>query len=358
VHPGGVGDPVDCRAEIPTFWLGDRPDTPVADAIPVMGWASTYAQLYDAIVDFDSDHPSEQVLDEFWGTVIPNPLPAIGAEVSVDGLYGTSFTRVSSGSVESPELGVLTYEGMRTVTPAASLATLPTMKRLGDATSSGAPAPAPAEVWQGKKLRGPFAKLQGFCAGTSAECVLAASDVAARLGQEEADVELDAMEPFRAANVVVRVNGSSADFHLAMQTAKGWFVHELGLVSDDATSGNWTGSASIPTLRYESLAPGVSPVIVVVTGTSGSAGEALPPEDYFQASKTELVVCGLGKASRVSCTAPSELSEWVTDAEGALTGYAFRYHLPGDGKLRIEHFAGAPDAEASKKLGTYLLEFP
>jgi hypothetical protein len=129
VHKAGKADPENCRPEIPAFWLGDSPDAPESDCIRVLGFASNYAQLYDAIQLFDRGKPGERYIDTFWGVVIPNPLPARGAKVKVRGRFGPSFTKASSGIVTDSAMGILTFEEMLTLQPAREPATLPGLKR-------------------------------------------------------------------------------------------------------------------------------------------------------------------------------------------------------------------------------------
>lgn len=122
VHPTGVADPEDCTAPVPAFWIGDRPDAAISDSLKVMGFASNYAQLYDAIHAFDR---GEQAFDAFWGQEIPNPLPAVGAKVSVTGKFGPTFAMSWSGTETDETMGILTFQSMQTLEPAAELATLP-----------------------------------------------------------------------------------------------------------------------------------------------------------------------------------------------------------------------------------------
>lgn len=126
VHAGGIADPEDCTAPVPAFWLGDRPDSALGDCVKVMGFASNYAQLYDAIHAMDR---GEQVFDTFWGMEIPNPLPAIGARVTVAGQYGTTFSMTTTGGETDETMGILTFRSMQTLEPATELATLPGVKR-------------------------------------------------------------------------------------------------------------------------------------------------------------------------------------------------------------------------------------
>jgi tetratricopeptide (TPR) repeat protein len=129
VHRGGIADPENCRAEIPAFWLGDRPDAAEADCIKVMGFASNFAQLFDAIRQADSQTPDEPYSDSFWGQIVPNPLPAAGAKVTVRGKYGPSFAKASSGAESNLTMGILDYVEHDVLEPAPELATLPGVKR-------------------------------------------------------------------------------------------------------------------------------------------------------------------------------------------------------------------------------------
>jgi hypothetical protein len=132
--PGAVpradkADPENCQSPIPAFWLGDSPDAPEADCIQVLGFASNFPQVYDAMLLFDRGKPGERYIDTFWGVALPNPLPTRGARVTVQGRLGTTFTKASSGVVSNPTMGVLTFEEMLTLEPARELATLAGLKR-------------------------------------------------------------------------------------------------------------------------------------------------------------------------------------------------------------------------------------
>jgi hypothetical protein len=136
VHETGKEDPEGCSPPIPAFWLCDTKDAPDKDCIKVMGWASNFAQLYDAIEAYDKekDKKKEDVeprTDNFWGVELPNPLPNAGAKVTVQGDYGTTFTRATSGAEADPIMGLITYEKIEYLEPPAEAATLPGMKKRG-----------------------------------------------------------------------------------------------------------------------------------------------------------------------------------------------------------------------------------
>ncbi len=131
VHKGGKADPEGCNPPIPAFWICDSKDAPEAECIKVMGWASNFAQIYDAIEAYDKKKNAEDVeaTDTFWGVKMPNPLPAAGAKVTVKGDYSTTFTRASMGAEADPIMGIMTYDEITYHEKPAELATLPGMKR-------------------------------------------------------------------------------------------------------------------------------------------------------------------------------------------------------------------------------------
>lgn len=134
VHKGGKGDEADCKAPVPTFSIADSKEEKT-DVIDVMGWASNYARLYDAIELLDKtpkDKQSEKdfqekMLDMMWQVPIPNPIPEIGAKVKVTGTYGVTFTKATSGAAANPKYGIMTVETVEYLEQPSKLATLPGM---------------------------------------------------------------------------------------------------------------------------------------------------------------------------------------------------------------------------------------
>lgn len=129
VHKGGVADPEGCRPPVPTFWIADSKDADVKDAIKVMGWASNYANIFDAIKEYDTGKEDASHSDTTWGVNLPKPLPAVGAKVRVKGGYSTDFSLSSGGLEADPILGILTYKEIEYLEQAPELATLPGVKR-------------------------------------------------------------------------------------------------------------------------------------------------------------------------------------------------------------------------------------
>ena len=132
VHKTGKGDKEGCKAPIPAFWIADEKGDE-KNAIKVMGWASNFAQVYDGIEKYSAKLPPgkepEVVKDEFWGQDIPNPIPNVGAKVSINGNYGVSFTKATSGVETDPLHGVLTANKITFIEPPTEEATLPGMKK-------------------------------------------------------------------------------------------------------------------------------------------------------------------------------------------------------------------------------------
>jgi hypothetical protein len=129
VHAAGKADPDGCKAAVPTFWIADSKDADLKESMKVMGWASNYAQIYEAIKEFDTGKEDAAYSDQTWGMALPNPLPEKGAKVKVEGTYSVNFTMASAGAEADPIMGILTYGKVDYLEPAADLATLPGVKR-------------------------------------------------------------------------------------------------------------------------------------------------------------------------------------------------------------------------------------
>ena len=128
VHKGGKADPEGCKPDVPAFWLCDKKSDKKDDCIKVLGWASNYAQLYDAIEEYEKDEEAEH-LDTFWGKPIPNPIPNVGANVTVTGRYTTTFTGSSTGTEADPIMGILSFQKIEYHEPPPEPALLPGMKK-------------------------------------------------------------------------------------------------------------------------------------------------------------------------------------------------------------------------------------
>jgi hypothetical protein len=133
VHKTGKGDKDDCKADIPAFWIADEKGDE-KNAIKVMGWASNFAQIFDAVEKYSkppSKNPkdNELVKDEFWAVDIPNPIPNVGAKVTVSGNFAVSFTKSTSGVETDPTHGIITYAKLNYLEPPPEPGTLPGMKQ-------------------------------------------------------------------------------------------------------------------------------------------------------------------------------------------------------------------------------------
>jgi hypothetical protein len=135
VHRTGKADPENCKPPIPAFWIADTKDAPLSESIKVMGWASNFAQLYDAIGDYkrlkldDKPPPDKLRQDELWGVAIPFPIPVKDAKVTVTGDYSTTFTKSSTGAEADPIMGLVTLDKITYLEPPTERATLPGMPK-------------------------------------------------------------------------------------------------------------------------------------------------------------------------------------------------------------------------------------
>lgn len=128
VHRTGQGDPDGCRPPIPAFWIGDSVDAKEEDSIKVMGWASNYANIYDAIKQYEKKD-AEPYNDVRFATPIPNPIPNKGAKVRLEGQFGTNYSRHTTGAETNPFMGILTLDKLEYLEPPSEPGTLPGMKK-------------------------------------------------------------------------------------------------------------------------------------------------------------------------------------------------------------------------------------
>jgi len=131
IHKTGKKDPEDCKTQIPTFWLsdvkGDKKQT-----IRVMGWASNFANVFDAWDKYKDlkDPPKELIKDELWAVDIPFPLPAVDDKVKITGHYGVNFGRSSTGVEADPVNGIMNMDKIEYVEPIPPLpATFPQLDK-------------------------------------------------------------------------------------------------------------------------------------------------------------------------------------------------------------------------------------
>jgi hypothetical protein len=131
VHKIGKKDPDDCKSEIPSFWIADNKGDKAGQKIRVLGWASNFANVSEAMDKYkglkdppkhaekpdNAGKPGYLVQDEVWNSDIPYPIPGIGERVKVTGHYGMISTKASSGLVSDPQSGVLTYSSLEVLEP-------------------------------------------------------------------------------------------------------------------------------------------------------------------------------------------------------------------------------------------------
>jgi hypothetical protein len=132
VHKTGKADVAECKTEPPTFYIADEKGE-AKDMIPVMGWASNFAQIFSAIEEIDKAPKGKErevkVNDEFWGMELPNPVPNVGAKVKVTGTYGVTFTKATGGAAANPKYGILSVETVEYLEPPPEKAYLPGMRK-------------------------------------------------------------------------------------------------------------------------------------------------------------------------------------------------------------------------------------
>ncbi len=120
-----------CDSPVPTFWIADSKDEKT-EMVAVMGWASNFAGIWDAIEEYDKATTVEKLkevkVEDSFGKLIPNPLPAVGAKVKVTGTYGVTWTGASSGSAAEPKFGIMGVQTIEVLEQAPELSNLPYRK--------------------------------------------------------------------------------------------------------------------------------------------------------------------------------------------------------------------------------------
>ncbi len=121
IHKVGKKDPDDClNVPIPSFYIADAKGDTKGAKIRVLGWAKNFASVFEAMEKYKNlkEPPKELYKDEVWMVDVPFPLPAVGAKVKVNGKYGYTFTKSSTGLVSDPKNGVMTYGTINVIEPA------------------------------------------------------------------------------------------------------------------------------------------------------------------------------------------------------------------------------------------------
>jgi hypothetical protein len=123
-HRVNTRDPEGCVREIPTFEIAD--EATASPRIKVMGWASSFANVYEAQLVYKGlvAAPPKLYEDDVWSVAVPFPLPAVGAKVRVTGRYGPAFRRPPR-IVTAPRDGIVTLTRVETLEPAKQPAALP-----------------------------------------------------------------------------------------------------------------------------------------------------------------------------------------------------------------------------------------
>ncbi|MBI5533430.1 MAG: hypothetical protein HY898_11990 [Deltaproteobacteria bacterium] len=128
VHKTGKGDPDGCKPPIPAFWIADeKGDT--KQMIKVMGFASNFAQIYDAIEKYKNAKDADPLVqDEFLAVPVPRPVPAVDGKIKITGNYSFAYTRATSGIETDPRFGIITYQKIEYLEKPPNPALLPGMK--------------------------------------------------------------------------------------------------------------------------------------------------------------------------------------------------------------------------------------
>ena len=121
IHSPNKATPSGCDPETPEFRIADAKDAS-APYVRVLGWASTFAQVNGAMLQYKRAG-AQPYYDALWNVVVPNPLPAVGAKVRVTGRYGARFA-LGPVTLRDPSHGIMTMKAIEWIEQAPAAATL------------------------------------------------------------------------------------------------------------------------------------------------------------------------------------------------------------------------------------------
>lgn len=343
IHPVGVADPYDCRSPIPTFWLADSPSAPESTWIPVMGWASNAANLYERALHEAEALGGEEYEDAHWGIEVPTF--SLGERVTVWGTYGKTFTKTSTGWARQPTTGILNYHESIEHEPGSERISLRSVftpwGQKKSPQGSGAYLPRNA---QKLALSGPFQQLEDYCAGpTRGACEFGEAILAEAL--QNPIVLLPAQGGFAEVRLFSQTVASRVTYLVALRTASGWFVADAGWFSEWSATSSASSAVSLRRLRFEPVEPKGSTVLSVRVTKESSDGE-------HQSETRELLVCHGGQSPSPTCFSPLIYSEH-TRVDEHESAYDLVPSFSFDGLLRLTPFWWS--GEEPEQSGSYQL---
>lgn len=121
-----------CNPPVPAFWIAETNTvTDTTELIKVVDWATNFAGIYSAIVEYDKESDPEKrpaiKVEDSYGKTIPNPIPAVGAKVKITGKYGKSYD-MSTSTIADPRFGIMAARSIEVIEQAPELGSLPYME--------------------------------------------------------------------------------------------------------------------------------------------------------------------------------------------------------------------------------------
>jgi hypothetical protein len=217
------------------------------------------------------------------------------------------------------------------------------------------PAARPDELVAPAPLDGPHASLAAFCAAHAEAEPGAPCDPASALTPQLPPVAL--APPYR--ELALLITGFDETCSLALRTAEGWFVHE-GFTECKLMGGRWDRDVTFPAAALRDVVPGGAPALVVEilseeTFNDTPADAADDDMELISTTSRTLMVCGLGRSGRPSCTQPVLLA-WSGDRRPAVAFTAT--FEAGALVLRLAQGGTAATPELAGRLGRHPLRFP
>lgn len=263
-------------------------------------------------------------------------------------------------------LGCARTQGAERVSSATTTQGKPGAAPVSAPVAESLPTKAPEDTVKTTPMQGPYASIEGYC-----EWLFRTSERFNPVAEENT-CTYQSLTPGKGAiqnlQVVYATYGDPAtgqsmggEYHLAMQTARGWFVtdeHFVSDISDGAAGSYFQASVSLQSLTVEDLFAGGAVEAVfrarvkVERYCTACETEAERKKPRRWSDQEAMVVCGVGESETPSCFALRS----VRDEDGKRTRLSFS--IEGE-TIVVKDEALFPSVyQEEKAKGAYRVVFP
>jgi len=206
--------------------------------------------------------------------------------------------------------------------------------------------PAAAEAalaFRGHALDGPTASLLALCKDEQVT-LCAVPDAPGDFEPISGVSSLSARAPDLDVRVSSIYSGPYANHLLAIRTAAGWYVNGM-FFTNMAVTGGWTSAVEIDSLTYQDVIVGPPSEVVLKHKLSSASGGSSADRGESSSEERGIVLCGIDKAGRRTCTDPIILEASSQSGDGEAASYSLRVNFVPPDWVELTHDQGKlPDS--------------